>query len=576
MLKEEALSLQRNGKVKRNGAEMVVDVLVRHQVEVVFGLPGGAVLPLYDALYDAPFRHVLARHEQGAALMADGYARVSGKPGVCIATSGPGATNLITGLATSRMDSIPVVAITGNVPRAVMGTDAFQEADTVGISMPVTKHNFLVDDVNKLEQTLHDAFRLAVSGRPGPVLVDIPKDVFMDIATPMQPQPEVVNVLQPPRPAYDPSLIELAAAAIAKAHRPVIYAGGGVITANASSALRAMARQLQIPVTTTVMALGAFPADDPLFLGMPGMHGTYAANMALTETDCLIAVGCRFDDRVTGNVAKFAPHAYVIHVDIDATEHHKIKPAHVPIVANARDGLEALLAATASLPQADHRPWLDQVARWRREHPYVYDRESEELLPQRVIEGVGRATNGEAVIVTGVGQHQMWAAMFYPYKRPRQLLTSGGLGTMGYGLPAAIGAQIADPDATVVCVDGDGSFQINVQELGTLADLQLPVKIVLVNNGCHGMVRQWQELFHGNRISHSRFQTQPDFVALAQAYGIHGMRVDHPDALDDALDAMLRHDGPVLLECVVRQEENCLPIVAPGEAISNMIQAPRP
>ncbi|WP_042502037.1 biosynthetic-type acetolactate synthase large subunit [Thermaerobacter marianensis] len=575
-----------------SGADVVVQVLLEQGVEWVFGIPGGAVLPLYDALYGAPIRHVLARHEQGAALAADGYARASGRVGVCIATSGPGATNLITGLATSYLDSVPVVAITGNVGRAFLGTDAFQEADTFGVSMPVTKHNYLVLDPEELPAILREAFAVAASGRPGPVLVDIPKDIFTaTISTGAWDRPLRRSVSCFGRTAADsgtphiPDLpgrshltgrLEEAARLIARARQPVLYAGGGVIVAGAAEALRRLAEQAVLPTTTTLMALGAMPGDHPLFLGMPGMHGTYAANMALTETDCLVAVGARFDDRVTGKVSAFAPDAAIIHIDVDAAELGKVKAPRVAIPADAREGLEALREALGRVPPdewADRSPWLERVNGWKRDHPYRYDRERarRELLPQAVIEELERATGGDALVVTGVGQHQMWAAMFYRYRRPRQFLTSGGLGTMGYGLPAAIGAQLARPDARVLCIDGDGSFQMNVQELSTLAELGLPVKVFIINNRAHGMVRQWQDLFYGQRLSASVFEHQPDFVKLAEAYGIAAFRITHPDELAGTVREALARPGPVVVDCVVRQEENVLPMVPPGAALREMI-----
>ncbi|QIA28307.1 acetolactate synthase large subunit [Thermaerobacter sp. PB12/4term] len=588
------------------GAQAVVKVLLEQGVEVVFGIPGGAVLPLYDALYGAPIRHVLARHEQGAALAADGYARASGRVGVCIATSGPGATNLITGLATSYLDSVPVVAITGNVARPFLGTDAFQEADTFGLSMPVTKHSYLVLDPEELPAILREAFAVAASGRPGPVLVDIPKDVFTATLSaaawdrPLRPAlpvrgdvgPCVAPV--PPLPARgdgappaaprlagtgrgtNPNGYDEAARLIARARRPVLYAGGGVIVAGAAGVLRRLAEAAVLPTTTTLMALGAMPGDHPLFLGMPGMHGTYAANMALTETDCLIAAGARFDDRVTGRVSAFAPEAAVIHIDVDAAELGKVKTPRVALAAGAREGLEALLEALGRVPPEEwcaRKPWLDQVERWKQARPYRYDRDlaRRELLPQAVIEELERATAGDALVVTGVGQHQMWAAMFYRYRRPRQFLTSGGLGTMGYGLPAAIGAQLACPDARVLCIDGDGSFQMNVQELSTLAELGLPVKIFIINNRAHGMVRQWQDLFYEGRLAASVFEHQPDFVKLAEAYGVAAYRITHPDELAGTVREALARPGPVVVDCVVRQAENVLPMVPPGAALKEMI-----
>lgn len=552
------------------GAQAVVRVLKEQGVEVVYGIPGGAVLPLYDALHGVTdFDHVLVRHEQAAALAADGYARVTGKPGVCIATSGPGATNLVTGLANAYMDSIPVVAITGNVPRSVMGTDAFQETDCFGVTLPVTKHNYVVMDPMDLPYILREAFALAVAGRPGPVLVDIPRDVLQSMvpAEAWQRRPRIEVKLQEP----DPELIAEAARQIAQAARPVLYAGGGVITANAHEALVALAEAANLPTTTTLMALGSMPGDHPLFMGMPGMHGTYTANQALTETDCLIAVGARFDDRVTGRVADFAPNATVIHIDADASEHGKVKETLIPIVADARLGLEALAKAMADVTVVPHDEWLDQIKAWQAEHPYRYDKDSEQILPQMVIEQLEEATKRDAIVVTGVGQHQMWAAMFYKYKRPRQLLTSGGLGTMGYCMPAGIGAQMADPDAQVICVDGDASFQMNVQELIVVAEKNLPLKMFILNNKAHGMVRQWQTLFYGGRLSASVFDGQPDFVKLAEAYGVKGMRVDNPADLPGAIQEALAHPGPVVMDIIVKQSENVLPIVPPGAALKEMI-----
>lgn len=556
-----------------SGSQAVVNALLNEGVEYIFGIPGGAVLPLYDALYDAPFRHVLARHEQAAALAADGYARVTGKVGVCIATSGPGATNLITGLATSYIDSVPVVAITGNVPRDLIGTDAFQEADTYGLSMPVTKHNYIVWNPADLVDILHEAFAVVRHGRPGPVLIDIPKDIF---TSPIHQSSSGYRRWQPAAwcsTEISEEALLTAARFIANAKRPVLYAGGGVISSDASEKLRQVAELAGIPTTTTLMALGAFPADSPLFLGMPGMHGTYAANMALTETDCLIAVGTRFDDRVTGKVSDFAPDATIIHIDVDASEHGKVKAARVPITADARQGLELLAAALRKLEIQDHSAWLEKIAAWKREHPYRYERSDNELLPQQVIEELDHLTGGNAVVTTGVGQHQMWTAMFYTFRRPRQLLTSGGLGTMGYGLPAAIGAQIGLPHELVICIDGDGSFQMNVQELAVVKELNLPIKIFILNNRCHGMVRQWQQLFYNERLAASLFQYQPDFVKLAEAYGINAIRVEHPDELTRSIKEALDSRGPFLVECVVKQDENVLPMVPPGAALRAMIQA---
>ncbi|HEX6988942.1 MAG TPA: biosynthetic-type acetolactate synthase large subunit [Bacillota bacterium] len=558
------------------GAEAIVAHLLARGTEVVFGMPGGAVLPLYDAFHGTALRHVLVRHEQGAALAADGYARATGRTGVCIATSGPGAMNLLTGLATAYMDSVPVVALTGNVPTTLMGTDAFQEADTFGASMPVTKHNYLVRDPAELVPVLEEAFDLAATGRPGPVLIDVPKDVFTGKAAD---RPRAAGDRPAPSRAGgaaagdEPPRIAAAARAVAGAQRPVLYAGGGVISAGAADALRALAEAHGIPVTTTLMALGAMPADHPLFLGMPGMHGTYAANLALSETDCLIAVGARFDDRVTGRLSDFAPEAVIIHIDIDAAEHGKLKAAQIPIVADARAGLEALRRALAGLRRgAGYRDWLRCTEAWKRDRPLRYDRPAGDLVPPVVIEEISRATAGDALVVTGVGQHQMWAALCYAWRRPRQFLTSGGLGTMGYALPAAVGAQIGCPGARVVCVDGDGSFQLNLQELATVAELDLPLKVFVINNGCHGMVRQWQQMFHENRLSASLLPDNPDFVRLAEAFGIKGLRIQEPSELADGIRTALEHQGPVVVDCIVRRDVNVLPMVPPGGALREMIE----
>lgn len=554
------------------GAQAIVESLLQHDVKTVFGIPGGAILPLYDALYDAPIDHVLTRHEQAAALAADGYARMTGQPGVCLATSGPGATNLVTGIANAYMDSVPVIAITGNVPQSAIGTDAFQEIDIFGMCLGITKHSYVVRDADDLPHVMREAFLIATSGRPGPVLIDVPRDVLMTHVSPDAWRARPTVAVDLPK-APDPRRIEEAAGYIARAQRPVIYAGGGVITAGASEALRRFAERANVPVTTTVMGLGAIPGDHPLFLGMLGMHGNYAANMALTETDCLVAVGARFDDRVTGKVAEFAPHATIVHIDVDASEQGKIKLAKVPIVADAKLGLEALAEAHAGRTAPDRSAWFERINRWKTEHPYSYDRDSQDLLPQAVIEALDRCTGGQAVITTGVGQHQMWTAMFYKFRRPRQLLTSGGLGAMGYGLPAAIGAVLGDPSQPVVCVDGDASFQINMQELAVVAERRLPIKIVIINNRAHGMVRQQQHLWFQQRYAQSIFDGEPDFVKLADAFNIPAQRIDRPQELDDAIAALLKQEGPALLECVVRQDELVLPIVPPGAALKGMVLA---
>ena len=561
-----------------NGAQAIIDSLLSEEVDTVFGLPGGAVLALYDALYDSPLRHLLVRHEQAAAHAADAYARASGKVGVCISTSGPGATNLITGLANALMDSVPMVAMTGNVPVGMLGSDAFQEADIFGATQSITKHNFLVREASGLPQVMKNAFHIARTGRPGPVLVDIPRDMFtadVDFSYPEEPS----------LPGYEggtpgPRRIRAAARALLEAERPVLYVGGGVVRPGAVRALKELAERAQMPVTTTLMALGSFPHDHPLYLGMPGMHGTYAANAALSEADCLIAVGARFDDRVTGKVEDFARRATVIHINVDPAEVGKIKEAQFPLIADSQVGMEALSAALeeympemAQAREPHVEAWKSRVALWRREHPLRYRRRRDCLVPQQVIETLSREAAEKATVVTGVGQHQMWTAMFYRFAHPRRFITSGGLGTMGFGLPAAVGAQVARPDEPVILIDGDGSFQMTLQELAVVAHEGLPLKMFIINNRSYGMVRQWQEMFFGGRLSHSRLPATPDFVRLADAYGIPGLRVSRPEGLEDTISEVLRRPGPVLVDCAVRETEKVLPMVPPGAPLTRLIES---
>ncbi len=547
-----------------NGSEFFHEILKQEGVEVLFGVPGGALLSIFDAMYESPIKFVLTRHEQGAAHMADGYARSTGKTGVCIATSGPGATNLVTGLATAYMDSVPVVAITGQVTSNLIGNDAFQEADTTGITRPITKHNMLVKRAEDIGRVLKEAFYIASTSRPGAVLVDIAKDATMAKLTA---EPE----LSPDLPGYRPRVtghmrqITAAAEAINAARRPVLYVGGGVIIAGASETLRTLAKKGNIPVTTTLMAMGAMDETDPLALQMLGMHGTAAANYAVQESDCLIAVGARFDDRVTGNVETFAPKAKIIHVDIDPASIGKNVEVDIPVVGDARDILEKMLPLVRPNDRAE---WLAQVAEWKKQYPLRY-KPGGKIKPQAVIEAIGRLTDHDAIIATGVGQHQMWTAQFYGWRRPRQLITSGGLGTMGYGLPAAIGAQFGNPGKTVVDIDGDGSFAMTMTELVTAVSYNQPVKVVVIDNEYLGMIRQWQEMFYGKRYSASSHPC-PDLVKLAEALGAKGMRITEPGEVEDAIAEMLRHEGPVVLSVAVEPEENVYPMVAAGKGLHEM------
>ncbi len=574
------------------GAQILIESLIRENVEVIFGYPGGSVLPIYDSLFDAPIRHVLTRHEQAAAHAADGYARATGRPGVCLATSGPGATNLVTGIATAYMDSVPLVAITGQVATSLVGTDAFQEADITGITMPVTKHNFLVKDVRDLARTIKEAFHIATTGRPGPVLIDLPKDVTL--ARVGFVYPESVNL-----PGYKPKFnghprqIGDAAAAMAEARKPVLYVGGGVIAAGAHEELRKLAERQNIPVTTTLMGLGAFPGDHPLSLGMLGMHGTAYANYSVTECDLLIAVGVRFDDRVTGLISSFAPRARIIHIDVDPAEIGKNVRVDIPIVGDARQVMEVLneelekaagaKAANAANASAGPRPeegtagrreleaWHEQIRQWKESHPLGYNGPGR-LKPQYVVEQIYELTGGDAIITTEVGQNQMWAAQFYKFKRPRQFISSGGLGTMGYGFPAAIGAQFGHPDQLVIDIAGDGSIQMNIQELATAVVNRLPIKVAILNNNFLGMVRQWQEIFHDRRYSSVCLQGgNPDFVKLAEAYGAVGLRATSPEEVRPVLEAALKTDGPVLMDFVIAREEGVYPMVLPNSSIDRMI-----
>ena len=567
-----------------SGAEIVVRALLDQGVSTLFGYPGGAVLPIYDALHQDTeqngerLHHILVRHEQGAAHAAEGYARSTGKPGVVLVTSGPGATNTVTGIVDALMDSIPMVVLTGQAPTHLIGTDAFQECDTVGITRSCTKHNVLVKDVNKLAETIHEAFQIATSGRPGPVLVDIPKDVQFATGRYVGPKAKGYSHHYAPQTTGDPRKITEAAAMIAGARRPILYTGGGVINAGpeASKALRDFAKMTGAPVTSTLMGLGAFPASDPQWLGMLGMHGSYEANNAMHDCDVMVCVGARFDDRVTGRLDAFSPRSKKIHIDIDPSSIGKIVRADIGIVGDAGEVLSALAAAWRQAGYGEARarldPWWRQIDGWRSRKCFAYAGSDTLIKPQFAIERLWAAVKDQnPIITTEVGQHQMWAAQFMGFEHPNRWLTSGGLGTMGYGLPAAIGAQLAHPDALVIDIAGDASIQMNIQEMSTAIQYGLPVKVFILNNEWMGMVRQWQELLHGERYAHSYSAALPDFVKLAEAYGGVGVRCDKPSELDGAIAEMLKADRPVLFDCRVERAENCLPMIPSGKAHNEMI-----
>ncbi len=563
--------------MKKTGAEILVESLKHEGVNVVFGIPGGVVLKIFDVLHQQKdVEVVLTRHEQGAAHMAEGYAKATGKPGVALVTSGPGMTNIVTGLADAFMDSVPLVALTGQVSTSLIGNDAFQEADNVGISRPCTKHNVLVKDVNDLAHTIKEAFYIATTGRPGPVLVDIPKDVSTNKAE--FKYPERVH-LRGYNPTYEGNKYQIkqAAEAILTAKRPVIYVGGGVLFSDASDEILELAELTQTPVTMTLMGLGSFPGTHPLSMGMLGMHGGYWTNMAMHQADLLIAVGARFDDRVTGRLADFSPGAQVIHIDIDPTSIKKNVDAHIPIVGDVKTVLRQLNALLRSMNgnqsdlKEERRPWWGQIEEWKRAHPLRYQQDEKVTKPQYVIDKLFQITDHEGIIATDVGQHQMWAAQYFKGSRPRTFLTSGGLGTMGFGFPAALGAQKAYPDRLVVCITSEGSFQMNLQELATAVVYKLPVKIVLINNHFHGMVRQWQDLFYEGRYASSYLGKIPDFVKLAEAYGMLGLRALKPAEVEPVLRQGLEHDGPVLMDFHVDPFENCYPMIPAGGAHHEMV-----
>ncbi len=561
--------------MKKSGAEILIESLVREKVKDIFGYPGGVVLDIFDRLFDSNIRLIFVRHEQGGVHAADGYARASGKPGVALVTSGPGATNTVTGIATAYMDSIPLVVLTGQVPTGMIGNDAFQEADIIGITRPCTKHSYLVRDVKDLARTIKEAFYVATTGRPGPVVIDLPKDMLQSRTEPHYPEKAHI-------PSYNPTYkghikqIRRAASMIAKAERPVILIGGGVIASNAAAEVQKLATHTQTPVASTLMGLGGFPGTHPLFLGMLGMHGTYRANMAVSDTDLIVALGARFDDRVTGKLDEFAPGAKILQVDIDPTSISKNVHAHLPVVGDVKNVLRDLLPHLKEIKtgwKSRHTPWLNQIREWQETYPLAYKQGKREIKPQFVIEKINEITGGDCIISTEVGQNQMWAAQYFKYTKPRTLLTSGGLGTMGYGFPAAIGAQVAFPDKLVIDIAGDGSIQMNIQEMMTAVQYRLPVKIAILNNQFLGMVRQWQQLFYNKRYSSTCLTCSPDFVKLAEAYGAVGLRATKPHEVVPTLEKAFSLPHPVLMDFRVSREENVYPMVPAGASIKNMLLA---
>ena len=560
-----------------SGADILIEALTDLGVEVVFGYPGGAVLPIYDAIFkQKKIRHILVRQEGGAVHAAEGYARSTGKPGVVLVTSGPGATNAITGIADALMDSIPIVVVTGQVPTALIGSDAFQECDTIGITRHCTKHNYLVKDPAKLGDIVHEAFHIATSGRPGPVVIDLPKDVQIATATYRKPGAVLPHQGYKPQVKADPALIEAAVEMIAAAERPILYTGGGIINSGpaASQLLRDLARLTGAPVTSTLMGLGAFPASSPQWLGMLGMHGTYEANMAMNRADLIVALGSRFDDRVTGRLDAFSPESKKIHIDIDRSSVNKTVRVDLPIIGDVGRAIEDMIKlwkARQYRPQ-DLTPWLHEIEGWRERKSLSFPSSDKEIMPQLAIRRLWEATHAKKPIIsTEVGQHQMWAAQHFGFEEPNRWLTSGGLGTMGYGMPAAISAQVGNPGALVIDIAGEASILMNIQEMSTAAQYRLPIKVFILNNEYMGMVRQWQDLTYSGRYSESYSEALPDFVKLAEAYGWTGLRIEKPDELDDGIAAMLAADGPVMVDCRVAKLANCFPMIPSGAAHTEMI-----
>lgn len=557
---------------QKNGADLLVDTLVNENVDTIFGYPGGAVLPIYDAFHrkKAPFKHILTRHEQGAIHAAEGYARVTGKPGVVFATSGPGATNLVTGITDAMIDSIPLVIFTGQVAKNVIGTDAFQEADVIGITTPITKYNYQVNDLTDLPSIVREAFHIATTGRPGPVVIDIPKNIATDQVRRNSQYNTNIHLpgYQPttvPNPLQVTKLIE----ALKNSKRPLVLAGAGVLFADAAKELKEFVERFQLPVTNTLLGLGSFPGDHELFLGMAGMHGTYAANMAISECDLLINFGARFDDRLTGNLNHFAPYAKVAHVDIDPAEISKNVETAIPMVGDAKEALNSLLNYDLKLTRNEQ--WMERLAKYKAEKPLWYEKPKEFISPQWFIEQIYKLTKGNAIVTTDVGQHQMWAAQYFQFKKPHRWVTSGGLGTMGFGLPAAIGAQIAKPSELVISIVGDAGFQMTNQELAVIRERNLPVKTIILNNSALGMVRQWQEIFYEERYSESILSFNPDFIKLAESYDIRGVIIDREEDAIQKLEEAFRYEGPVLIDCRIPQSECVYPMVAPGQGLHQMV-----
>lgn len=554
----------------RNGADLFVQSLVDAGVDTLFGYPGGSVLPIYDALYrnNASFKHILSRHEQGSIHAAEGYARVTGKPGVVLATSGPGATNLITGIADAIMDSIPLVIFTGQVAHQVIGTDAFQESDIMGVTTPITKYNYQVEKLSELPRVINEAFHIANSGRPGPVLIDIPKNISEEISGEVYDNSFNLPGYQPTTKPNPLQIVKLSEA-LSRAKKPIVLTGAGTQFAGASEELFEFIQKYELPITSTLHGLGTYPGTDELFIGMAGMHGTYAANMALHDCDLLINIGARFDDRLTGKLDHFAPKAKVAHIDIDPAEIGKNIHTEIPVVSDAKEALKALL--NSDIKQPEHKEWMEEVRKNKADYPLWYNRSDEAISPQWLVEQVYELSEGKAIVTTDVGQHQMWAAQFYKFDKPNRWVTSGGLGTMGFGFPAAVGAQLGAPNDLVVSIVGDAGFQMTLHELSIIYERNLPVKIVIVNNAALGMVRQWQESFYEERYSESILQTNPDFVKLAESYGVKGMKIDSEKDVPNALKEAFSYDGPVLIDARVVQKESVYPMIAPGKGHHEML-----